>query len=170
MKILGYASMIFSGLGLVGAVVATLVGLVSRQHGSPGPYFFVLFALFFLGVVTSIPVQKKATENLTQRQAKGLELAGCPKWMKVASRTLSAAGMALFFGLALTGRRKPQNEQPELLIFGAFGLAAFSALFAQAYSSMHRLPTIADRRCPAGHPVSVTARFCEICGAMVQAE
>ncbi len=102
-----------------------------------------------------------------------LMYAGCPAWMRHLTKGLFAVGLAIFFSplildleLGDEGLLGPGTS----LGLGGFGIAFFAPVFAQAYSAQRLDRVLANRRCPNGHLVSPTARFCEECGQAVPQE
>jgi hypothetical protein len=96
-------------------------------------------------------------------------LRGCPQWMK--HMTYGFLGYALvncaiFFLSFRTGGADGSFANPTVVRgFSGHWMAFYSASFSMIYSGRHVKSL--ERRCPAGHKVSPTAKYCEECGLQV---
>ena len=132
-----------------------------------------LVALFFIVGLPGIFIISRSLQEVPPKHSSKLMYAGCPVWMRRLTYVLMALGVVVFFsppalGLAAGGESLlgPGNS----LALGGFGIVWFSTIFSQVYSAQHLEEVGAIRRCPVGHPVSLTARFCEECGRPVVEE
>lgn len=169
LRLLARLTLVGSAAGLALSLVVIATSLLPPGADSPALKLCLIAGLFVVGF-PAIFVISSAWHDYPQRVYLKHMYAGCPAWMRRLTYALLGVGAALFFSSIVLDPGGP-GESPlgpgSSLFLGGFGLMAYSAFLAQVYSALHLDHAFPGRRCPNGHVVSPTARFCEQCGQAV---
>jgi hypothetical protein len=128
-----------------------------------------IVALVFAGMFSMVTLQLYGFRDFSRREAQKLMYVGVPKRLRAAGYGVMAVGAVVFF-LSILGEQRHRGGSGSS--WQTLSLVGFEAIIAAAglmlgYSFLHFKEVLAGRRCPAGHPVSAAARFCEVCGGSV---
>ena len=161
----------FIGLSAIGLVLSVAAHLAAIA-GSPIPFGKAVWGLhvgIFVVWLPTVLVSIRLTRGANRRDAWKIALAGCPKWMRTALYILFGYAMLNFVVFAvMTGSHpQPKGDAPPEVVRGFSGhwMVFYGAAFATLYSASVIGYSGMDRRCPNGHAVTLTAKFCEECGA-----
>ncbi|MCK9687067.1 hypothetical protein [Scleromatobacter humisilvae] len=131
--------LLMSGAGIAVSTALAAWGIAVAPNALQAP------ALGF-GVATLVGVLPVGALFVLRQQAKGIlappDYSGCPAWLRLLCNVLMIAGVALFFLPAVLqfcgiGPAFNGSELPSTLP-GGFGLAIYTGIFGQAYSSAAR--------------------------------
>jgi hypothetical protein len=171
MKILLYPFIILSAIGLALSLavhVASFLGLEVPliAMGLHGGIFIVWFPAALVSLVLTRDVPRKDYWKAALR--------GCPGWMKYMVYGFfgyAIINFALFFFGGFLNVVAPLSSTSSSFLRGFSGhwMAFYSMAFAILYSGVH-LQQVKPRKCPLGHSVPLSARYCENCGAAVAEE
>ncbi len=163
--------MYLAGLGLV----LSLIVHVSALLGMRSPFGEIAWCLHigvFVVWLPAIIVMNSLTKDFKNKDLWKAALRACPKWMK--NLTYFFFGYAilnfiLFAILDIGGRKGSGSGTPSNVYRGFSGhwMAFYCAAMAILYSAIHVKGHDEARRCPNGHPVSPSAKFCEECGSNI---
>jgi hypothetical protein len=161
----------FIVLAAVGFVLS-VAAHISAVAGHPIPGGKAVWALhigIFIVWSPTVLVAYRLTRGAKRKDFWKVALAGCPKWMRIILYGIFAYAALNFISFMIVTVNHPQQpgDAPPEVVRGFSGhwmifyWAAFAALYSASaigYSGM-------DRKCPNGHSVGVTAKYCEECGA-----
>jgi hypothetical protein len=162
---------LLAAVGFVLSVAAHLAAVA----GSPIPFGKAVWALhigIFVVWLPTVLVAYRLTRGTTRKDFWKIALVGCPKWMRTALYILfgyAILNFVLFFA-ATAGQPQPEGDAPPEVVRGFSGhwMVFYGAAFATLYSASVIGYSGMDRRCPNGHSVTITAKFCEECGAALE--
>jgi hypothetical protein len=127
-----------------------------------GPGLFVVW-------LPTILIMGSLTRDFKQKEVWRAALRGCPAWMRRAQWALFGYAWVGFFALPLIfggGMDNPANKARSMSAV----LLTFYSIAATVFYSATRAGKIdVGRRCLNGHRISPLAKFCDECGAPVQA-
>jgi hypothetical protein len=140
---------------LLASMAGIGISLVLAAWGicvAPSPLQGIFEGIGAVALVGTLPV---GAAFVFRQQALGAEgppdYSGCPRWMRVSCNALMISGVVLFFlpaamqfcgiGPAFDGSQLPST------LPGGFGLAAYTGIFGQTYSSVSL-----RERTPSGSP------------------
>ena len=97
---------------------------------------------------------------------------GCPSWMRWMTNAFLIYAIINFvtsFVGASAAQQAPNAPIPPIVFRGFSGhwMVFYSAAFSILYSSVIVSRQDVVRRCPEGHPVSLSADYCEHCGSRI---
>lgn len=125
--------------------------------------FVVWFPTVFVGY--------RFTRGVSRKDFWKIALIGCPKWMRQAVYVIFGYGILNFIYFMATTMNQPQShgDAPPEVIRGFSGhwMIFYSVAFATLYSAYVVGYSGMQRKCPNGHVVPLTAKFCEECGAQL---
>jgi hypothetical protein len=126
-----------------------------------------IFVVWIPTVLISIPI----THGAKRKDFWKIALIGCPKWMRQAVYVVFGYGILnfIYFMATTMNHGQPNGDAPPQVIRGFSGhwMIFYSAAFAALYSAYVVGYSNFRRRCPNGHVVPLTAKFCEECGAQL---
>jgi hypothetical protein len=161
----------FLGLAAIGFILSVAAHLAAIA-GSPIPFGKAVWGLhagIFVVWLPTVLVGIRLTRAAHQRNYWKVALAGCPKWMRTALYILFGYAMLNFilFFLTTSGRPQPKGDAPPEVVRGFSGhwMVFYGAAFATLYSASVIGYSRMDRKCPNGHSPTITAKFCDECGA-----
>jgi hypothetical protein len=164
----------FAVLATIGLVLSLTVH-VSSLLGMPSPLGEASWALHIGVFVVWFPAvlaSRGLVKDFKQEDFWKAALRACPTWMKYMTSLFFVYAIVNFLTFMLLdvggGKIDPgSGGTPSSVLRGFSGhwMAFYSAAMALLYSRIHVAEHDAARRCPDGHPVSPSAKFCEECGA-----
>jgi hypothetical protein len=162
---------ILAGVGFLLSVAAHLVACAGWQIPFGSRVWALHIGIFVVWVPTVLVVYR-LTRGARRKDLWKVALAGCPKWMRVALYIIfgyAILNFALFMATTV-GHAQLRGEAPPEVIRGFSGhwMVFYGAAFATLYSASVIGYSGMDRKCPNGHPVTVTAKFCDQCGAPLE--
>jgi hypothetical protein len=159
--------MVLAGCGFLLSVAAHLMALFGVPIPGGGLVWGLHIGIFVVWIPTVL-VANRFTKYTNRKNFWKVALAGCPTWMR---RTLYAViGYAILnfilFIYSTTGHPKPTGPAPLSVIRGFSGhwMIFYGVAFATLYSFIHAPQLYCERKCPNGHVVSPSAKFCPECG------
>jgi hypothetical protein len=165
--------MYLAGFGLVLSLIvhaSTFFGVSSPLGELTWSLHIGLFIVWFPAVI----VANRLAKDFKQKDFWKAVLRACPRWMKSLTFFFFVYAIINFTlwvildiggGFAKgSGSKTPPNV---LKGFSGHWMAFYSAAMAILYSAIHVTERDATRRCPTGHPVSPSAKFCEECGLKI---
>jgi hypothetical protein len=157
-----------SAIGFILSVAAHLAAVA----GSPIPFGKAVWALhigIFVVWLPTVLVGIRLTRGAKQKDFWKIALSGCPKWMRTALYVIFAYAILnfIFFMATTASHPQPEGDTPPEVVRGFSGhwMIFYGAAFATLYSASTIGYSAMDRKCPNGHSVTITAKYCESCGA-----
>jgi hypothetical protein len=169
--VLLYPFMLLAALGFILSVAAHLTALAGLEIPG-GEDVWALHMGIFVVWIPTVLVSMRATRNSSRRDSWKVVLSGCPPWMRTALYVLLGYALLNFFLFVYRGASHiPGNHlSDEVRGFSGHWMIFYAAAFATLYSAIHSPNLFRERKCPKGHPVSATAKFCPECGLPVAGE
>jgi hypothetical protein len=160
--------MTIAAVGLVLSVAAHCMSLAGIEIPGGGLVWTLHVGIF----VVWIPVVLVSLRTSRQSNRKDFwktALAGCPIWMRRSFYGLFAYAIVNFAIFMVTAANQPKHQMgpaPASVIRGFSGhwMAFYGAAFVLLYSRFKAPALFRERKCPNGHLVSPSARFCPDCG------
>jgi len=157
------------GLGLSAAV--HLLSVFGRL-GQPTTPWFLLHLGVFVVFIPAVLVQQRLSTGLNPQDRWKASLRGCPPWVPRALQVLGVYALLNFFRFLWVthGRAPSPGGPPPDVLWGFSGhwMIFYAAAWAMLYSGERVMGMEeGERRCPNGHPVSPSVRYCEQCGNSV---
>ena len=161
-----YPFLLLAALGFVLSAAAHCLALAGVPIPGGTLIWRVGFGIFVVWIPTVL-VAAQAARYANRNDFWKISLAGCPSWMR--------RGLYVLFGYALLNfvlylssnpPKQPINDAPLTAVRGFSGhwMLFYGAAFAVLYSRIHAPQLYQARKCPQGHVVAPTARFCPACG------
>lgn len=164
----------FIGLAAIGFILSVAAHLAAVA-GSPIPFGKAVWGLhigIFVVWLPTVLVGTRLTRGANRKDYWKIALAGCPKWMRTALYLLFGYALLNFvlFLATTASHPQPKGSAPPEVVRGFSGhwMVFYGAAFASLYSASVIGYSGMDRKCPNGHPATVTAKFCEECGAPLE--
>ena len=147
--------------------IGALLGIqVITQPMLLGPGIFIVW-------LPTVLISKRLVKDFKQKDFWKAALRGCPDWMRKGVGILFAYAIinfALFIINAPNGGHTqihgPQTFA-EIRGFTGHFMIFYAVAFASLYSAIQTAKSDPTLRCPSGHPVPPSAKFCEQCGAEI---
>jgi len=161
--------LLFLALSVLGMVLCVCVHVVLLL-GLPCYDTWMTLGLFFGVIVVYLvvgPVSTELTKGFKQRDSWKVQLRGCPGWLKRVNYVIDGYVLLFLLIAALTGSIRGSRISFDRSM-SALLLALYSGALLTLYSAIRVARSDTARRCPKGHPVSLSANFCAVCGAPVQ--
>lgn len=164
--------MLLAALGLalsIGANFMALAGIPIPGGKSATALGFGIFVVW----LPTVLVSAQMTRHGDRKDFWKMALAGCPAWMRWGLYGLIGYGVLNFVAfIATASGGKHGMDTPQAMVRGASGhwMIFYGIAFAVLYSKIHAEHLYRRRKCPQGHVVSPTARFCPECGQAVSNE
>jgi hypothetical protein len=161
----------FLGLAATGFVAVLIVHLAALL----GVIYLFDISLKFLGPglfvvwLPTVLVMGRLTRDYKQKDIWRAALRGCPKWLQRAQWILFGYTWVGFFALPIIyggGRDLPINSARSM---SGLLLAFYSIAACVLYSATQAAKFDEGKYCLNGHRVSPLAKYCDECGAPVQA-
>jgi hypothetical protein len=163
--------LLLSVIGLVLSLIAhtaALLGLPQPLGAAAGGLHMGIFVVWLPAVLVS----NRLVADYKQKDYWKAALRGCPQWMR--RMMFAFCGYVVVNFLTLIAVAPPRGvgggaNAPTVVFRGFSGhwMAFYSAAAAVLYSAIVGARSDPARRCPNGHPVSLSASFCESCGAAI---
>lgn len=164
------AFMILAAVGFVLSVTAHLLALLGMDTPGGSEVMFLHLGLFIVWFPAVMVSARNARFGM-QRDFWKIALAGCPPWMRYGLYTLFAYALFNFILFAGTAPRHTQTGgTPPLSVVRGFSghwMVFYAAAFAILYSRINAPHLYQSRKCPNGHVVAPTVRFCPECGSAI---
>jgi len=171
MRIILRSLMYLAGLGLFLSLILHISGLLgvipSAYIGQAAQAARYLNLVMMVVCLVSIFLSNRMSENYPLKEFWKATLRGCPDWLKY----LPVCLLAYAFLFATLNQGGKGHGVPGSLLrvqeSAAFGIAIYALCLAIFYSALHVQGVEETRKCPNGHEVSPTVKFCEECGAKI---
>ena len=150
--------MILAGLGSLCSFFlhfGSLFGLITLEMEQVSPLFFTVFIIWF----PTVFVANSLSKDFKRKNFWKVALRGCPLWMKII--VCSTVGYAFVTFIVQVFVLEVTND---FVLFSGHILPFYVIGFSVLYSFIVIQSHDPIRRCPNGHPVSASAKFCEECG------
>jgi hypothetical protein len=151
--------------------VAAHVQALRRLPMPGGKAVWALHIGIFVVWLPTVVVAYRFTRGATRKDFWKIALIGCPKWMRQALYVIFGYAILNFiYFMATTVNRPPsRGDAPPEVVRGFSGhwMVFYGAAFATLYSAYVVGYSGIQRKCPNGHSVPITAKFCEECGAQL---
>jgi hypothetical protein len=161
-----YPFLLLAAVGFVLSVAAHCMALAGVPIPG-GKLVWNLHVGIFVVWIPTVLVAYQTTRYANRKDFWKVALAGCPPWMRRSLFILFGYAI-LNFVLFLASNQPKQSigDAPLTVIRGFSGhwMIFNGAAFAILYSRIHSPQLYQPRKCPQGHVVSPTARFCPECG------
>ena len=156
-------------------LILSIVSHVAAIAGAPQPLGEEAWALhigIFVVWIPAVIVANRLSRDVKQKDLWKAVLRGCPPWMRWMTYGFFAYAVinfAIFFASApRRGAAIGAGAPPEVFRgFSGHWMAFYSAAAAILYSAISVTNRDPARRCPNGHPVSPSAKYCEACGTPI---
>ena len=159
--------MYLAGLGLI----LSLIVHISALLGMPSPFGENSWGLhigIFIVWIPAVIAMRSLVKDFKQKDLWKAALRACPNWMKYLTLFFFGYAILNFVLFAVIdisgGKGTPTNVYRG---FSGHWMAFYSAAMAILYSAIHVKEHDSARRCPNGHPVGQSAKFCEECGSKI---
>ena len=151
--------------------VSALLGV-----GCPfGDAAWVLHVGIFVVWLPAVIASQSMVRDFKQRDFWKATFRACPRWMKHMAYFFFAYTFLNFFicfiaGIGGAAAGESDGDTPSTVFRGFSGhwMAFYSIAMAILYSAAHVREHDDARRCPNGHRVGPSAKFCEECGGEIQ--
>ncbi len=176
MKAVLYPFMVLAACGLALSIAAHCMALAGVLIPG-GKLVWGLHIGIFVVWIPTVLTSKQMTRYANRKDFWKVALAGCPSWMRRAFYVLVGYAILNFIVFIAATTTQPQQQQqagdaPPSVVRGFSGhwMIFYGAAFAVLYSRIHAPQLYRERKCPQGHTVLPTARFCSECGYDVSNE
>lgn len=174
MKLLFYPLMAVAACGLALSLAVHVMALA----GDPIPGNHLVWGLhagIFLVWIPTLLASIRTMRCTNRREFWKVMLAGCPPWMRRAVFVLfgyAIVNFLLFLAAAPSLQNQQEGDLPPAVLRGFSGhwMIFYAAAFAVLYSWIRAPQLYRERKCPNGHVVPATARFCPECGQELSGE
>lgn len=167
-----YPFMVLAGCGLILSILAhimALLGLVTPGGNLVWGLHAGVFVVWIPTVLTMFRVMRASIHTGAWTKGWTSAFAGCPHWMRRGVYLLFGYAMFNFvLFIAMVPGQKVSGAAPPAVVRGFSGhwMAFYGAAFATLYSAIYAPQHYRERKCPLGHTVAPTARYCSECGYM----
>ena len=175
MQILLLPLMVYAACGLALSLVVHLLSFFGIQFGGM-PLFIALHIGIFPLWIPVVLISMRMSGGMNRRGFWKDALSGCPSWMKYMTYGFliyAVVNFAIF--IILTSLHPPPKQisgaPPAVVLHGFSGhwMAFYSAGLAILTTAYRRGLSNLQRRCPFGHTVGWSDRFCPTCGSSLAA-
>jgi hypothetical protein len=173
MKIVLTPFMYLAALGLILSVMVHVLSLFGLPSPFGGTSWFLHVGIFVVWLPTVL-VANTLVKDFKQRDFWKAALRACPKWMKYLTYFFfgyAIFNFALFIIMDVSGGsgKGGGSGTPSNVYRGFSGhwMAFYCVAMAILYSAIHVREHDEARRCPNGHRVGPSAKFCEECGSKI---
>jgi hypothetical protein len=168
MKTILYPFMVLAACGLALSIGAHCMALAGATIPG-GKLVWGLHIGIFLVWIPAVLVSTRTTRYANRKDFWKVALAGCPVWMRRGLYALFGYAIFNFVVFIATTASQPKHQAGGAPPSGVRGFSGhwmifYGAAFAILYSRIHAPQLYRERKCPKGHAVSPTARFCSECG------
>jgi hypothetical protein len=162
-----YPFMVLAACGFALSVAAHIAALAGIAIPGGGQVWVLHIGIFVVWLPTVL-VGNRIARYANRKDFWKVALAGCPAWMRRGLFVLFGYAIVNFilFIVSTTSQPKPTGAAPPSVTRGFSGhwMVFYAAAFATLYSATHAPHLLRERKCPLGHAVSPSARFCPECG------
>lgn len=163
-----YQLMVLAACGLALSFGAHCMALAGATIPGGNLVWGLHIGIFVVGI-PMVLVALQISRFTNQKDMWKVALAGCPSWMRRAFYFLFAYSILNFVLFMITTGSQSKTELGEVPLsvvrgFSGHWMIFYGAAFAVLYSRIHAPQLYCARKCPQGHAVSLTARFCSECG------
>jgi hypothetical protein len=171
MAILVTPFIVLAAIGLLLSIVAHGCALLGLPQPLGGAAWGLHIGIFVVWIPTLI-VSNRLVRDFKRKDYWKAALRGCPRWMRWMTFGFFGYAMINFVTFVMAGppgRAVPNAPAPPIVFRGFSGhwMAFYSVALATLYSAAAVSKRDSARCCPEGHPVSLSAVFCESCGARI---
>ena len=163
--------MVYAACGLALSLLVHLLSFFGIQFGGTA-----LFAALHVGIfplwIPVVLISMRMSSSVNRRDFWKAALSGCPRWMRYMTYGFfiyAVVNFAIFIVLVLAHPPPKQlsGAPPALVLHGFSGhwMAFYSAGLAILTTAYRRGLSNLQRRCPFGHCVGWSDRFCPTCGS-----
>lgn len=168
MNVMLFPFLLLAACGLVLSIAAHIMALAGGAIPG-GKLVWGLHIGVFVVWLPAVLVSIQMTRYANQKDFWKIALAGCPVWMRRGFYVLFGYAILNFFVSMATTANHPKRQAgdaPASTVRGFSGhwMVFYGAAFAILYSRIYAPELFRERKCPQGHSVSPTARFCSECG------
>ncbi|MFN7140461.1 MAG: zinc ribbon domain-containing protein [Limisphaerales bacterium] len=168
MRAIVFGFMLLAAFGLVLSILAHIAALMGVLIPG-GKLVWALHIGIFVVWLPAVLVAGQVTRYANREDFWKLALAGCPGWMHRAFYVLFGYAILNFIVFLLvvgTQEEKTTGDAPPSVVRGFSGhwMVFYGGAFFLLYSRINAPHLYQKRKCPRGHPVSPTDRFCPKCG------
>jgi hypothetical protein len=164
--------MVYAACGLALSLVVHILSFFGLALGGNWLFTTLHVGIFPLWLPVVL-IAQKMTSGTTRRDFWNAAFSGCPPWMKY--MTYGFLGYAILnfviFTFLIPAHPPPRQAgaPPAAVVHGFSGhwMAFYSAGLAIVTTAYRRGLSNLQRRCPFGHEIGWTDRFCPTCGAKV---
>lgn len=162
MKIFLYPFIGLSALGLVLSVVTHIAVILGLHVPAELNLLFPgIFIVWFPAVITLSLI----TDGSLKKDIWKVALRGAPKWMRFMNYGFGIYAILNFVIFIVFVPNNPQDSDSSMLRgFSGYILPFYSVALAIFYSASQVGKNGFRRKCPNGHQVSFSAKYCENCG------
>jgi hypothetical protein len=166
--------MFYATCGLVLSLMVHILSLFGIQFGGNTLFFALHIGIFPLWLPV-VFIAQKISGGARRKDFWKAALSGCPPWMRFMTYGFFAyafVNFAIFMALTLTHPpAKGASAPPAEVLHGFSGhwMAFYSAGLAILTTAYRRGLGNLQQRCPFGHEIGWSDRFCPTCGAAISA-
>lgn len=164
--------MVYAACGLILSLIVHVLSFFGLQIGGNALFVALHVGIFPLWIPVVI-IAQKMMGGLRNKDFWKVALSGCPPWMRYMTCGFfiyAFVNFAIFFVLMSTHPpAKGATEPPAEVLHGFSGhwMAFYSAGLAILTTAYRRGLSNLPRKCPFGHEIGWSDRFCSTCGSSV---
>lgn len=165
---IAFPFLLLAGIGFTAMLIIHITALFGATYLFEHSLKILVPGLFVVWLPTVL-ISGRLSRDFKQKDFWRVALRGCPGWMTKAQWALFGYSWVGFFALPFIyggGIELPANKARSM---SAVLLAFYSIAMSVLYSATRVEKLDMSRRCLNGHRVSPAAKYCEECGAAVQA-
>lgn len=172
MQILLLLLIVYAACGLIVSLVAHILSLLGIQLIGDQLFWALHVGIFPLWIPVVFITRKMMGSGVQRKDVWRMALSGCPAWMKYMTYgffiyafvnfVIFTAGSALHPLPEQSGANALRGFSGHWMVFYSAGLAVLTTAYRRGLSNL-------ERRCPFGHEVGWSDRFCPTCGASIAA-
>ncbi len=165
--------MIYGACGLALSLAVHILSLFGVAPGGTALFTALHVGIFPLWIPVVFIARKMTGSGATRKDFWKAALSGCPPWMRYMTYGFFAYAVLNFVIFTLLVSPHPPPKQagapPADVLHGFSGhwMAFYAAGLAIVTTAYRRGLSNLQRRCPFGHEVGWTDRFCPVCGSSV---
>lgn len=173
MQALVLLGMICAACGLAISLVSHVLSIFGYTPGGQTLFFALHIGIFPIFGFMALLYGQRMWATTDRRAAEDLMLSGCPHWMRLVIRGLTIyTGVNFVIFIVLTMMRGTHNASdgvpPEVwrgfsghwMLFYAVPLAALVTVYNKGVANL-------QPKCPLGHNVGLSDKFCPTCGRAI---
>jgi len=164
----------FIGLSAIGFILSVAAHICAIEGWSlpGGKAVWALHIGIFAVWIPTVLVSIRSSQGDKRKDFWKIALIGCPKWIRQALYVIFGYAILnfIYFMATTVNRPQPPGDAPPQVIRGFSGhwMVFYGAAFATLCSAYRVGYSGMRRKCPNGHVVAITAKFCDECGAQLE--